>query len=133
MRRMIGFVAAAAVVAALAAPASAQDTEWVWKTDGKRWTKVEQPAKPFAWPATKLMEVEKQEGALQGFKYVGKRMLPAYFVEVPFAAPAAQGHECTWRLAYEKKAVNKHHFCLRNGAEKPCPGMNPTGECLAKE
>jgi hypothetical protein len=131
----MGVLGVAALLAALAAPAVAQEKEWVWKTDGKRYFRTEEAVKPFVMPTTYLKEVpagEEKAGDLQGFKYVGKRMEKVFFREAPFAE-AQKGHECTWKMVYEKKAVYKNHFCLVNGAEKPCPGMNAAGECLANK
>jgi hypothetical protein len=125
----------AVLLLALATPASAQEKEWAWKTDGKRYFRTEEAVKPFVMPATYLKEVpagEEKAGDVQGFKMIGKRTQVAYFREVPFAE-AAKGHECTWRMVYERKAVNRLHFCLMNGAEKPCPGMTEAGECLGKK
>jgi hypothetical protein len=132
-RTWMGVLGVAALLAALAAPAVAQENEWVWKTDGKRYWRTEEAVKPFVMPTTYFKEVaagESKEGDIPGFKYLGKRTEAVYFREAPFAAPA-KGHECTWRMKYEKKFMTQEHFCLFNGAEKPCPGMNAAGECLA--
>jgi len=131
-RKMMAVFGVAALMAALAGPAVAQEKEYVWKTDGKRWTRTEEVVKPFVMPATYLKEVpagEEKAGDVQSFKYLGKRTEVVFFREVPFAE-APKGHECTWKMVYEKKAVTRNHFCLVNGAEKPCPGMNAAGECL---
>ena len=133
-RNLMGALGVGAMLAALAGPAMAQETQTVWKTDGKRWTRTEEMVKPFAMPTTQRIEVaEKQEGDILGFKYVGKRMEPVYFREVPLANEMAKGHECTWKMVYEKKQMNKVHFCLDNGVAKTCPGMNAAGECLGKK
>ena len=135
LTKLTGVLGLAALLTALATPAVAQETEWVWKTDGKRWTRSEQPVKPFVMPTTTTIEVaagEQKEGDILGFKYTGKRMERVYFREVPRTEVAHKGHECTWRMVYERKAVNRFHYCLVNGAEKPCPGMTEAGECLAK-
>lgn len=135
LRKLMGVFGVAALLAAFAGPAVAQEKEWVWKSDGKRYTRTEEFAKPFVMPATYLKEVaagEQKEGDIQGLKYTGKRTEVVFFREVPFAEPA-KGHECTWRMAYQKKSMLKEHFCLMNGAEKPCPGMNAAGECLANK
>lgn len=132
-RTLTGVLGVAALLAALAAPAVAQEKEWVWKTDGKRYWRTEEAVKPAVMPATTLKEVAAGEpGAILGFKYTGKTMERVYFKEVPFAE-APKGHECSWKMVYEKKEVAKKHFCLVNGAEKPCPGMNAAGECLANK
>ena len=133
--RMMGVLGAVALLAALATPAVAQETDWAWQTDGKRYWRVEVPVKPFVMPATTRIEVargEQKEGDILGFKYTGKTMERVYFREVPRTEVAHKGHECTWKMVYQKKAVNQLHYCLVNGAEKPCPGMTPAGECLAK-
>jgi hypothetical protein len=131
----MGVLGVAAMLAALGAPALAQEKEWAWKTDGKRYWRTEEAVKPFVMPATFLKEVaagEPTEGAVLGFKYTGKTMERVYFREAPFAA-APKGHECTWKMVYQKKEVTKLHHCLVNGAEKPCPGMTEAGECLANK
>lgn len=131
LRKMLAVFGVAALVAALAGPALAQETQMKWKTDGKRYWQVEEAAAPFVMPKTRLIELtEKQEGAFLGTKYVGKRLERVYFLEVPLAVEAAKNHECTWKLVYEKKAVNKRHFCLKNGTEMACCGMTAAGECL---
>jgi hypothetical protein len=131
-RKLMGVLGVAALVGALAGPAVAQEKDYVWKTDGKRWTRTEEVVKPFVMPATYLKEVpagEEKAGDIEGFKYLGKRTEKVFFRETPFAE-APKGHECTWKMVYEKKVTTKVHFCLMNGAEKACPGMNAAGECL---
>ncbi len=133
-RKMIAALGVLAMLAGLAGTAMAQETQKVWKNDGKRYWRVEEAVKPFAMPQTQMLAVpEKQEAAFLGFKYEGKHLNQAYFIEAPFAAPAAKGHECSWRMVYEQKAMGKYHFCLENGVEKPCPGMNAAGECFGKK
>ena len=133
MNRMLkGVMGVAGLLAALAGPAVAQETDWVWKTDGKRYWRTEEIKKPFVMPKTYLKEVpagEQKEGVVQGFKYVGKRTEIVYFRETPFPE-APKGHECSWKMVYERKQVNKVHHCVVNGAEQACPGMNAAGECL---
>ena len=135
LTKLMGVLGVAALLAALAGPAVAQEKEFVWKTDGKRYWRTEEIVKPFVMPATYLKEVaagEEKAGDVEGFKYLGKRTEKVFFRETPFAE-ALKGHECTWKMVYEKKAVNKVHFCEVNGAEKACPGMNAAGECLGKK
>lgn len=134
-RNMMALLGVTALLAALAGPAVAQETQTVWKTDGKRYWRTEEIVKPFVMPKTYLKEVaagEQKDGDVRGFKYLGKRTEVVYFRETPFAE-APKGHECTWKMVYEKKQVNKLHHCLVNGAEQGCPGMNPAGECLGKK
>lgn len=134
-RKLLGVVGLAALMAALAGPAVAQEKEYVWKTDGKRWFRTEEAVKPFVMPATYLKELaagEEKEGEAYGFKYVGKQYVKVFFREVPFAA-APKGHECTWKMVYEKKFMTKAHLCVVNGAEMACPGLNAAGECLGKK
>ena len=135
-RNLKALLGVAAMLAALAGPAVAQETKTVWHTDGKRYWRTEEIVKPVEMPKTQLVQVaEKEEGAIQGFKYVGKHMEIAYFKEVPLPAEVAkQGHECSWRMVYENKGrTTKYNFCLVSGAEQPCPGMNPSGECVGKK
>jgi hypothetical protein len=124
-------------LAAIAGPAAAQEkNDWVWHTDGKRWWRTEEPVMPAMMPKTYLAEVpagEQKEGDIQGFKYVGKRTERVYFRETPFAEAPKSGHECSWRMVYEKKSVNKYHFCIVNGVEQACAGMDAAGECLGKK
>jgi hypothetical protein len=126
----------ALLAAVVAAPAMAQETKTVWHSDGKRYWRTQEIVKPFEMPKTQLVQVaEKEEGAIQGFKYNGKRLEVAYFKEVPVAAEVAkQGHECSWRMVYENKGrTTKYNFCIVNGAEQPCPGMTEAGECVGKK
>jgi hypothetical protein len=132
----MGFLGVAALLAALAGPAMAQETQTVWRTEGKHWSRSEEAVKPFVMPTTYLTEVaagEEKAGDVQGFKYLGKRTEVVYFREMPFAEAPQKGHECGWRMVYEKKSTIQRHFCLENGVEKPCPGMNAAGECLGKK
>jgi hypothetical protein len=131
-RKGFALLGVLALMAALAGPAVAQEKEYVWKTDGKRWFRTEEFVKPFVMPKTYFAEVPAAEfkaGEVASFKYVGKQMERVYLLETPLAE-AAKGHECTWKMVYEKKYTNKLHFCLVNGAEMACPGMNAAGECL---
>jgi hypothetical protein len=133
-KKLMGVMGVATLLAAFAGPAMAQEKEYVWKTDGKRWTRTEEFVKTVM-PATYLKELptgEEKAGDVQGFKYLGKRTEIVFFRETPFAE-APKGHECTWKMVYEKKAVTQNHFCFMNGAEKPCPGQNAAGECLGKK
>ncbi len=137
LTKLMGVLGVAAFVAALAGPAVAQEEkkDWVWHTNGKRYWRTEEIVKPFVMPATYLKEVpagEEKAGDVQGFKYLGKRTEKVFFRETPFAE-APKGHECSWRMVYEKKQVNKYHHCIVNGAEQACPGMNAAGECLGKK
>jgi hypothetical protein len=134
-RNLMAVLGVAALVAALAGPAMAQEKDYVWKTDGKRYWRTEEIVKPFVMPATYLKELaagEEKAGDVEGFKYLGKRTEKVFFRETAFAE-APKGHECTWKMVYEKKYVNKVHFCEVNGAEQACPGMNAAGECLGKK
>ena len=135
-RNMKALLGVAALLVALAGPAVAQEKQMVWKTDGKRYFRTEELVAPFEMPKTQLLQVaEKEEGAILGFKYAGKRLEPVYFKEVPLAAEMPKkGHECGWRMVYENKGrTTRYNFCLVNGVEQPCPGMNPSGECVGKK
>src|SRR4051812_11386253 len=99
-RNLMGLLGVVAMLAALAGPAVAQQTQTVWTTDGKRWSHSEEIVKPFVMPTTARIEVaagEQKEGDVQGFKYLGKRTEVVYFREVPLANNLAKGHECTWK------------------------------------
>lgn len=134
-KKGFSILGAAALVAALAAPAVAQETDYVWKSDGKRYFRTEEVVKPFVMPKTYFAEVaagDFKEGDLPSFKYTGKRMERVFLKETPLAE-APKGHECSWKMVYVKKYTERSHFCLENGVEKPCPGMNAAGECLGKK
>ena len=130
MRRILmSALGAVAVLAAMAAPAAAQEKERVWT--GKRWDWVEK--KVAEEPKTMLVEVARgEEGAILGMKTVGKNTEVAYFRRVarPEAA-VAKGHACNTRFTTVLKHLERLHYCTVDGAEKPCPGMTPAGECLA--
>ncbi len=131
-RSMMGVLGVVAMLASLAGSAMAQETKTVWKNDGKRYWRVQEIVKPFEMPKTQRIEAaEKQEGDFLGFKYTGKQMERVYFRDVPVATEvAAKGHQCTWRMTYEKKTSAKYHYCLENGVEQTCAGMSAAGECL---
>ena len=134
-RKVLGVLGVVALMAALAGPAVAQEKDYVWKTDGKRYFRTEELVQPFVMPKTFFAEVpagEFKEGELPSFKYIGKRMERVFLKETPLAE-AAKGHECTWKMVYEKKYTTKLHYCLVNGAEMACPGMTAAGECLGKK
>jgi hypothetical protein len=133
---MMGALGVVTMLAALAGTAMAQETPTVWKTDGKRWTRTEEIVKPFVMPTTTTIEVaagEQKAGDVQGFKYLGKHTEIVYFREAPLANTVAKGHECTWKMVYERKQTYKQHYCLVDGLAQNCPGMNAAGECLGKK
>lgn len=132
MRRLLmSALGAVALLATMAAPAAAQDKERVWT--GKRWDWVEK--KVIEEPKTMLVEVtreEHKEGDFLGAKTVGKNTVMTYFRRVPIPEPVvAKGHACSMRVMTVLKHLEFRHFCRVDGAEKPCPGMNEAGECLA--
>ena len=136
MRRMWMAVlgTAGALVLASASPAvAATQTHRVWKSDGKRyvWTEV---TVPYAEAEkTVLVEVPRgTEGAVLGTKRVGKNTEFVYYrrVAVPEEA-VARGHRCSLRTVHVKKNTEFLHYCVVDGKETPCPGMNEKGECLA--
>ena len=75
-RKVLALLGVLAVMAALAGPAVAQEKEYVWKTDGKRWFRTEELVQPFVMPKTYFTEVpaaEFQAGEFPSFKYIGKQ------------------------------------------------------------
>lgn len=134
-KNLKAFLGIAAILVPLAGTAVAQESQTVWKTDGKHYWRTEEVVRPAEMPKTQRIEVateERQAGDVQGFKYVGKRLEPAYFREVPIAVEAHKGHECSWRMVHEGRRLIKYDFCIVNGVEEPCAGMNADGVCLNK-
>ena len=76
-RKVIGVLGVLALMAALAGPAVAQEKDYVWKTDGKRWFRTEEFVQPFVMPKTYFAEVPAAEflaGEFPSFKYIGKQI-----------------------------------------------------------
>jgi hypothetical protein len=130
---MTSALAVVGLMAALAAPAVAQ--ERVWKGNSKRGTWVEVPVKPAEEPTTFLVAVapgEQKEGDVLGVRTVGKHLERVYFRAMPkLEAAVAKGHACSLRVTTVMKHLEYRHFCRVDGAEQPCPGMSRAGECLA--
>jgi len=122
-RILMGLIGAAGLLAALAAPAVAQENgkDWVWHSNGKRYWRTEEVVKPFVMPTTTTVEVargEQREGDVLGYKSVGKSSERVYFREVPRQEPV-QGHQCSWRMTYTGKTMSREQFCVENGVEQP--------------
>jgi len=120
---LIRLLGVAGLLGALAPPALAQDgrKDWGWHSDGKRYWRTEEFAKPFVMPTTTTIEVapgDQKEGDVLGSKYVGKRTERVYFREVPQGP--AKDHECSWRMNYVGKTMSREQFCVENGVEQPC-------------
>ena len=137
-KRLMGLLGAIGFLAACAVPASAQEegkTERVWKSDGKRYSWVEVKVAPVEVPGTLLVEVprgQQKEGDLYGTKLVGKNTEFVYYRRLPIPEPTVvKGHRCSMRTARVRKNTEFQHFCIVDGVEMPCPGMNEKGECLA--
>lgn len=124
-KHWMGAWAAAGLLVALAAPASAQE---VRKYEGKRWVWVSETAKPAEAYFVKASPGE--EGAIPAMTTVGKNVVRAYYRR---AAPPemAKGHRCDEKATTVLKHVEFRHFCRVDGEEKPCPGMTKAGECMA--
>ena len=123
IRLFSSLLGVAGLLAALAPPATAQEQgkDWIWTSDGKRYSRTEGDVKPFVMPTTTTIEVapgEQREGDVQGFKYLGKRTERVYFREVP-RQELAKSHECSWRMTYVGKTMSREQFCVENGVEQP--------------
>jgi hypothetical protein len=102
--------------------------EWVWTTDGKRWTRSEGERKPDPPPRTtvtrEIPPEERREGDEWRLRYQGKRTDKVYTREVPLL-PAPAGHECSWRYHYSGKRTWRERFCIVDGVEHPYEEMHP--------
>ena len=135
-RTLMGLLGGVGFLAACALPAATQEEgkqEWVWK----RYTRVPVTAAPAEAPKTMLVEVprgQQKEGDIYGTKLVGKNTEFVYYRRVPIPEPVVvKGHKCSMRALQVRKHTEFQHFCIVDGAEKPCPGMNEKGECLANK
>ena len=128
----MGVLAVVALFAVLAGPAAAEEGNKVWRLNGKRWEFVPEKLTPAPEATTVRVEVPKAEAETWGYRTVGKKTERVYYREVPRPAPVVEkGHFCNLRVETHGKRTVWHHFCKVNGVEKPCPGMNAAGECLA--
>ena len=141
-RSWMAVLGLASMLAALAACAVAQEGEQSCCTtsyapEGKHLVRKEYCPEPFEMPSTTLIQVapgEQQEGDFYAYRTEGKRTVRIYLREVPVAAPeVAQGHECSYRYRPVGKSTVREQFCIVNGQEQRCPGMNTAGECLGKK
>lgn len=117
------------VMITLSPPAKPADPtkDWVWKSDGKRWTRTEADPSPLVTPEKTTVDVppnERREGDSWRMKYVGKTMERVYTREVERPAPKA-GHECTWRMRYQGKRSFREYYCLVDGVERSYQEMHP--------
>ena len=120
---MIGALVALAATLSPAAPGDA-GKDWVWTTDGKRWTRTEQVVRPVVLPTTTVVDVPAGEGDSWRMAYVGKRMERVSTREVPRPAPPT-GHECGWRLRYEGKRTTREKVCVIDGVAHPYERAHP--------
>ncbi len=136
-RMMLGLLAMGAATVALAGPAVAQECEQdrVANPEAKQWRCSDDTEQSYTFAPTVWTEVprgQQRPGDVRGFKYVGKRTERAYFREVERPNPAfAQGHECHWRPHYQGKRTTYEFYCVVNGVEEACLGMDRYGHCLA--
>lgn len=102
--------------------------EWIWESDGKRWTRSEgEKPPPVVMPETTTIEVppgQEQEGDAWRLRYSGKRTERITVREVP-RLPPASGHVCSWRMKYDGKRTYREYFCLVDGVEHPYAEMHP--------
>lgn len=102
--------------------------EWVWTTDGKRWTRTEGERKPEPPPRTtatrEIPPGERQDGDDWRLHYEGKRTEKVYTRDVPVPPPTT-GHVCSWRYRYEGKRLWRERFCIVDGVEHPYEEMHP--------
>jgi hypothetical protein len=123
MKRMLtSLLGAAAVLAALASPAVAQEVEgrdWMWTANGKLCLRDECTATPYEASRTQTVVVapgDRQEGDSWRMKYVGKRMEREYTREVP-RSDADQEHASGWRLRSVGKHTEREYYCEEKGVE----------------
>jgi hypothetical protein len=135
-KMLMSALGAAGILAALAAPAVAQDAcgDWIWKSDGKRLTRTEGVVEPYVASTTMIVAVapgDRREGDSWRMKYDGKRTTREYTREV-LLPEVAKGHECSWRFHTVGRTATRENYCVVNGVEQSCYGMNNAGECIAR-
>ena len=141
LRKLIGLVGVAAAVAVLASPAVSQDSSSCCTTsyvqEGKHLVRKVGCEEQFQMPTTTMVRVpagEEQEGDTYAYITEGKRSVRVILREVPIVTPPAkEGHECSYRYRPVGKSSVREQFCIVNGVEQKCPGMNEKGECTAKK
>lgn len=128
---LVVFAAVIALFVVLGPPLPPPDPskDWVWKTDGKRWTRSEETVHPPEMPTTTRVDVppgREQDGDSWRMNYVGKRMERVTTREVPLRTEEEQkGHVCSWRMRYVGKRVFREKFCIVDGVEHPYEEMHP--------
>jgi hypothetical protein len=135
-KMLMSALGVAGILAALAGPAVAQEGcgERNCKADGKRLTRTEGVVNPCVESTTMTVAVapgDRREGDSWRMKYDGKRTTREYTREV-LLPEVVKGHECTWRFRTVGRTATRENYCVVNGVEQSCYGMNNAGECIAR-
>jgi len=101
-----------------------ESNQWVWRTDGKRWTRTEECLSTTVALPTTMTEVvpygEQKDGDSWRMKYMGKTMTREYTRECPLPE-VVLGTEHRWRFHTVGKRTVREDYFVVDGVEQSTP------------